>query len=231
MDKYKERINALANKALEIKKTEKVENFEIRVLRRKVESLSNEIINIEQKVDTIDKAKITYDELSKKKNDLSAELFLHNGLRVVLIALAFSLAKEFTFVYVAAGLYSAFCVVDTIYKQLKFKQKKTTLENTILDRTLEENEDMEELYLEKKQALLEKKKECIKKRDQQEKEMLFAIESRKKKNEKYRQLQEEVKGLIEKRNTLISSLIEENSGEKEEKRSMEERPKTKVKNR
>lgn len=231
MDKYKERINALANKALEIKKTEKVENFEIRVLRRKVESLSNEIINIEQKVDTIDKTKITYDELSKKKNDLSAELFLHNGLRVVLIALAFSLAKEFTFVYVAAGLYSAFCVVDTIYKQLKFKQKKTTLENTILDRTLEENEDMEELYLEKKQALLEKKKECIKKRDQQEKEMLFAIESRKKKNEKYRQLQEEVKGLIEKRNTLISSLIEENSGEKEEKRSMEERPKTKVKNR
>lgn len=231
MDKYKERINALANKALEIKKTEKVENFEIRVLRRKAESLSNEIINIEQKVDTIDKAKITYDELSKKKNDLSAELFLHNGLRVVLIALAFSLAKEFTFVYVAAGLYSAFCVVDTIYKQLKFKQKKTTLENTILDRTLEENEDMEELYLEKKQALLEKKKECIKKRDQQEKEMLFAIESRKKKNEKYRQLQEEVKGLIEKRNTLISSLIEENSGEKEEKRSMEERPKTKVKNR
>lgn len=231
MDKYKERINALANKALEIKKTEKVENFEIRVLRRKVESLSNEIINIEQKVDTIDKTKITYDELSKKKNDLSAELFLHNGLRVVLIALAFSLAKEFTFVYVAAGLYSAFCVVDTIYKQLKFKQKKTTLENTILDRTLEENEDMEELYLEKKQALLEKKKECIKKRDQQEKEMLFAIESRKKKNEKYRQLQEEVKGLIEKRNTLISSLIEENRGEKEEKRSMEERPKTKVKNR
>lgn len=231
MDKYKERINALANKALEIKKTEKVENFEIRVLRRKAESLSNEIINIEQKVDTIDKAKITYDELSKKKNDLSAELFLHNGLRVVLIALAFSLAKEFTFVYVAAGLYSAFCVVDTIYKQLKFKQKKTTLENTILDRTLEENEDMEELYLEKKQALLEKKKECIKKRDQQEKEMLFAIESRKKKNEKYRQLQEEVKGLIEKRNTLISSLIEENSGEKEEKRSTEERPKTKVKNR
>lgn len=231
MDKYKEKINALANKALEIKKTEKVENFEIRVLRRKVESLSNEIINIEQKVDTIDKTKITYDELSKKKNDFSAELFLHNGLRVVLIALIFSLAKEFPFAYAAVGLYTTFCAIDTIYKLVNFKNKKVKLENIILNRTLEENEDMEELYLDEKQALLEKKKECIKKRDQQEKEMLFAIESRKKKNEKYRQLQEEVKGLIEKRNTLISSLIEENRGEKEEKRSTEERPKTKVKTR
>ena len=229
MDKYKERINTVAKEALEIKKTEKAENFEIRVLRRKVESLSNEIINIDQKVDSIDEAKIAYDELSKKKNDLSAELLLHNGLRAVLIALVLSLAKEFTFVYAAVGLYSAFCVVDTIYKRTKFKQKKATLENTILDRALEENEDMEELYLEKKQSLLEKKKECIKKRDQQEKEMLFAIENRKEKNEKYKQLQEKVKVLIEKRNTLISSLIEENSGEKEEKKSGEEKSKTKVK--
>ncbi len=229
MDKYKERINTAAKEALEIKKTEKTENFEIRVLRRKVESLSNEIINIEQKVDSIDEAKIAYDELSKKKNDLSAELLLHNGLRAVLIALVLSLAKEFTFVYAVVGLYSAFCVVDTIYKPAKFKQKKTTLENTILDRVLEENEDMEELYLEKKQSLLEKKKECIKKRDQQEKEMLFAIENRKEKNEKYKQLQEKVKVLIEKRNTLISSLIEENSGEKEETKSGKEKPKTKVK--
>lgn len=229
MDKYKERINALAKEALEIKKTEKAENFEIRAFRRKVESLSNEIINIDQKVDSIDEAKIAYDELSKKKNDFSAELFLHNGLRVVLIALAFSLAKEFTFVYAAVGLYSAFCVADTIYKQLKFKQKKTTLENTILDRALEENEDMEEAYTEKKQLLFEKKKECIKERNLQERVMILAKDNRKKKNEKYKQLQEEVKTLIEKRNDLISSLIEENTLGKEKEEKTENKPKVKKK--